>query len=262
MNKFKDNELSPVKVSDVVDPSAAESDPGNPNFRPSNRVELKSALVKLIDDIGDDESADFYAALQATLKQSKDEDKKMDKKDKKVEETIRRAVRKALLEMGPYRDTGLSYSGPATGSGLRAGFEECEACEGEGVLPGGKDCKVCKGTGSVKSSKRGYQMSDTEAGEASFDEIAKEVGFAGAPGARQAIQRALEKARFAMSMDPADLEIITLTAMNDYIEQLKSSGELTSADVQLMKDHPNIVAGLDGFREFLDGALKKAQKST
>ena len=48
--------------------------------------------------------------------------------------------------------------------------------------------------------------------------------------------------------------------MKDYIEYLKKSGELTSADVQLMQDHPNIVSGLDGFREFLDKYIKREMK--
>lgn len=251
---------APVSVSAVVDPSAAVTDPGNENFKPKNRAELKTALSAMVDGLSDDCASNIFDAMKDVIDDMAEEDKKM-KDEKKVEETIRRAVRKMLREAaGAYKDTGMSYSGPMTGSGVRPGYEECEACEGEGIVAGGKDCKACKGTGAIKSTKRGYQMADAESGEASFEEIAKELGYAGAPGARQAVQRALEKAKFTATMDPDELEILTLTAMNDYIQFLQKSGELTAADVQLMKDHPNIVSGLDGFREFLDGALKKARK--
>jgi hypothetical protein len=100
----------------------------------------------------------------------------------------------------------------------------------------------------------------TDVGGASFKDIAAEMGYASESGAKQAVEKALEKARFVATTDPTEIEIVTLTAMNDYIETLRKSGELSAADVQLMKDHPAIVAELDGFREFLDRALKKAQK--
>lgn len=249
---------SPVSVSAVVDPSAAVTDPGNENFKPKNRAELKTALSAMIDNLSDDCAENIFDAMKKSIEGMAEEDKDM-KQNEKVEETIRRAVRKMLKEAaGAYKDTGMSYSGPMTGSGVRAGYEECEACEGEGIVAGGKDCKACKGTGAIKSTKRGYQMAEDD--EATFDEMAKELGYSGAPGARQAVQRALEKARFTATMDPDELEILTLTAMNDYIQYLQKSGELTAADVQLMKDHPNIVSGLDGFREFLDDVIKKARK--
>jgi hypothetical protein len=250
----------PASVSAVVDPSAAESDPGNEKFRPKNRMELKSALSVMIDNISDDDATSFYEKLRSVEEEMKDEDEEMNKLDKKIEETIRLEIRKILRESGPYRDTGLSYSGPMTGSGVRAGYEECEACEGEGILDNGSDCSVCKGTGAVKSSGRKNVMM-TDVGGSSFKEIAQEMGYASESGAKQAIEKALEKARFAATMDEDELQILVLTAMNDYVDFLRKSGELTAADVQLMKDHPNIVSGLDGFRDYLDGVLKKSMRS-
>lgn len=252
--------LAPVPVSSVVDPSAAATDPGNPKFKPQNKMELMPAISTLVSDISDDDATDFFDAVRGALKDMKDEED-MKNGDNKVEEAIRLSIRKMLKETGPYRDTGMSYSGPMTGSAVRAGFDECETCEGEGYLPDGNECKVCKGTGEVKAkAKRGYQMADVEGGMGTFDEIAKEMGYAGPPGARQAVEKAMKKAQFVGSMDPDDLQILTLTAMSDYVDMLKKSGELTAADVQLMKDHPNIVSELDGFREFLDKYIKNAMK--
>jgi RNA processing factor Prp31 len=61
-------------------------------------------------------------------------------------------------------------------------------------------------------------------------------------------------------MEQEDLDLLILIATKDYIDFLKSSGELTDADVDLMKNNPEIVSELDGFREYLSGYLKKAMK--
>jgi hypothetical protein len=139
-----------------------------------------------------------------------------------------------LREAGPYRDTGLSFSG----------YEFAPDDEDEDEEDG--------------RSRKNVMMTDV--GGASFKEIAKELGYAAESGAKQAVDKALKKARFAATMDPDELDILMLTTMNDYVEFLRKSGELTAADVQLMKDHPSIVSELDGFREFADKALRKAQR--
>jgi len=108
----------------------------------------------------------------------------------------------------------------------------------------------------------------TDVGGASFEQIAKELGFSVA-GAKQAVDKALEKAQFlGTQMDEDDREILVLTAMNDYIKMLSKGigvedGEepLTAADIQLMKDHPDIVRELDGFREFLHNHIRRARKA-
>jgi hypothetical protein len=101
----------------------------------------------------------------------------------------------------------------------------------------------------------------TDVGGASFKQIAQELGYASESGAKQAAEKAMAKVKFAAGMDPDQLQIVVLTAMSDYIDFLNKSGELTPADVQLMKDHPNIVSELDGFREFLDKYVKREMKA-
>lgn len=252
----------PAEVSPVVDPNAAVTDPGNEAFKPHDRMELRTALSSMVDTMSDDDAPEIYAAIKTAVDDMKEKDEEAMKKkdDTQLEEAIRLAIRKVLAEVGVYRDTGMSYSGPQTGAAADAGFEECEACGGEGFTEDGAECEACEGTGEVKSTKRKNEMM-TDVGGASFDEIAKEMGYAGPPGARQAVQKALEKARFVVSMPEDEMEIITLTAMNDYIDLLNKSGDLAPADVQLMKDHPGIVSELDGFRFYLDKVLKTAQKS-
>ena len=94
-----------------------------------------------------------------------------------------------------------------------------------------------------------------------FDEIAKELGVS-VSGAKRLVTVALAKAQYVGSIDPDELEILTLETMKEYIEYLKSSGELTAADVQLLQDHPALTAELDGFREFLHDAIKEHEATT
>ena len=96
-------------------------------------------------------------------------------------------------------------------------------------------------------------------GEA-FAKMAAQLGYKDAPGARQAVQKALAKAQFMGSMDPDELEILVLNSMSSYIDKLNKTGELTPADVQLLRDHPDIVRELDGFRDYLDKDIRKARK--
>ena len=158
----------------------------------------------------------------------------------RAEAALRREVRKIISEISPKFD--LSYSG--------IDYGDPDDDEEEDLGP--------------KKPKRAYKttaignMMDVDG--ASFDDIAKKFGFS-ISGAKQAVDKALEKARFIGSIEEDEREILVLTAMNDYIKLLSRSGELAAGDVQLMKDHPDIVRELDGFREFLHTYVKRARKA-
>lgn len=101
-----------------------------------------------------------------------------------------------------------------------------------------------------------------QVGGASFEDIAKAADMS-VSGAKQAVDKALLRFKFlhqAMQDDPEAVEIMVLTAMNDYINMLNKTGELTAADVQLMKDHPDVVRELDGFRDYLHNTIKRTMK--
>jgi hypothetical protein len=134
--------------------------------------------------------------------------------------------------------------------------ENPEATETPGVSS--TDTPEIGKRGAYKSTAIG-NMADVNG--ASFEKIATELGFSVA-GAKQAVDKALEKAQWiGQELEEDDREILVLTAMNDYIKYLTKSGELTSADIQLMKDHPSIVRELDGFREFLHNAIRRTRKA-
>ena len=97
-------------------------------------------------------------------------------------------------------------------------------------------------------------------GAASFEDIAKETGMS-VSGAKQAVDKTLLRFKFLYELPEDDRELMVLNAMNDYISMLNKTGELTAADVQLLKDHPDIVRELDGFREYLHNTVRRAMKA-
>lgn len=254
---------SPVSVNPVVDPQAAETDPSNQNFSPDNKIELMSALRMLVNSVDDEQANDVYVAIKDAIDEKEDEMKKQN-----VEETIRTAIRKMLLEANDDDDSGLppvkKIPAGVHGSEFMQKFEKSKKGlqrtfasmrdEDEEYVPADQP--------AAGRGRKNVMMSDVSG--ASFKDIAKEMGFAAESGAKQAVEKALAKAKFVMKMDlmdPEELEIVVLQSMKDYIDVLQNTGELDSSEVKLLKDNPGIVRELDGFREFLDKSLRKVRKA-
>jgi len=253
---------SPVNVSPVVDPQAAETDPTNQNFSPDNKVELMSALRMLVNSVDDESANDVYVAIKDAIDEKEEEMKKAN-----VEEAIRMTVRKMLLEADD--DDGLppvkKIPAGVHGSEFMQRFEKSK----KGLqktfssMRDDDDEYVSSDEPVAGRGRKNVMMTDVSG--ASFKEIAKEMGFAAESGAKQAVEKALSKAKFVMKMDlmdPEELEIVVLQSMKDYIDVLKNTGELDVSEVKLLNDNPGIVRELDGFREFLDKALRKVRKTS
>lgn len=244
----------PVNVSSVVDPSAAETDIMDPNYLPQTKQELDVAIKHLVRDMPVDKVPTIYRTVKDVVdagEQQEDEDEMTKKAEQGghtdrmkvgVEEAIRKEVRRMLSEISPSWSTDLSHSG--------TDFGDTHSDEDDDEEEEQKKSRTYKTTAIGN-------MDDV--GGATFDQIAKDLGFSIA-GAKRAVDYALEKARFVATMDDDEKEIVVLTCMNDYIKSLAKSGELTAADVQLLKDHPDIVRTLDGFREFLHNTIRKLRK--
>lgn len=95
---------SVVTTNAVVDPSAYESDPINPNFTPQDKVELDVAVRNLVKNLPDDRIPSIYLTLKSAIdKQQEDESKSSDKDSKMtkqdvVEQAIRKAIRQYIVE--------------------------------------------------------------------------------------------------------------------------------------------------------------------
>lgn len=111
------------------------------------------------------------------------------------------------------------------------------------------------------------QTADKTNGDTSFERIAASVqGPDGKPfsvsGAKQLVDKAMKRYKFLFDMldeDEDEFEIFVLESVREYIAFLAKSGELTSADIKLMKDHPGAVADLEGFREFIHKRIERSR---
>lgn len=247
-----------TKVSAQVDSTEPVTNPSDPDYVPQNQVELDVAIKNLVKRLPSEKIPSIYKAAKKAVddenKETSDADERFvgDTKDtgdtemdskkvkKQVEAALRSEIRKMIKEIFPSAD--YSYSGPDTYADAYSDEEEEEL---------------------EREPKRKFStMSDVDG--STFEEIAAELGFSIA-GAKQAVDKALTKARFVGSQveeDPDDLELTVLIAMNDYVKMLEKSGELTQDDVQLMKDNPDIVRELDGFRDFLHKYIKRDMKKS
>lgn len=93
-----------VTTNAVVDPSAYESDPINPNFTPQDKVELDVAVRNLVKNLPDDRIPGIYLTLKSAIDKQEDESKSSSDKDSKmtkqdvVEQAIRKAIRQYIVE--------------------------------------------------------------------------------------------------------------------------------------------------------------------
>lgn len=329
------NSEGPAAVNAEVDPSAAVTDPVNPNFTPQNKTEFGIAVNQLVKNLPDTELPELFDTVKTAIDQNEEQkdEEEMTKQaaqggTTQVEEAVRKQIRKVLAEMNP-RWGNISEAKPVDWSSLppvtnpnnvvprripagehgaeyqrrieknkadlrkglgkavdtidsairpeELGIEEppvvdlgdeapASTAPASGETPvNPEDPTVGDGVPDAPGKRKAYKSSAlggmSDVGGASFEKIAQELEFSVA-GAKQAVDKAFEKAKFLFQdMDEDDREILILTAMNDYIGYLVKSGELTSADVQLMKDHPDIVRELDGFREFLHNHIRRARKA-
>jgi len=251
---------SPASVSANVDPSAAVTDPSNPNFKPQNKKELEISLPALVASVSDDDAGEVFDSIKDAVLDITQDDEDMSQEDKELEESIRLTIRKMLREapLPPVKKIPMGVHG---GEWMRK--HEKSRSDLAKTLKGmsdDADAEEMTRADAPAAGRERKNVMQTDIGGASFKQIAQELGYASESGAKQAAEKAMAKVKFAAGMDQDELMIVVLLAMKDYIEYLKKSGELTSADVQLMQDHPNIVSGLDGFREFLDKYIKREMK--
>jgi hypothetical protein len=100
-----------------------------------------------------------------------------------------------------------------------------------------------------------------------LETIAKEVGVS-KERVRQLVPLAMERFKdlHPDAEGPAtkELEDTVSLAVEDYIDYLKGSGELSLQDVWLLRSHPELIADLDEFRDkflpkYLDSLIKKTK---
>lgn len=255
------SETNPVKINNVVDQQAPITDPTDRDFIPQNQQELSSALSKLVKSIDDEDVSDVYNDIVKSFDQQKE---KVDMKKTSVTETVvRNHIKKLIREMfDDELDNELSGEDlTSLKKSKRAKREEEEDLD---------DDKLSK-------KKKNLSVADIEGGN--LKDIAKELGGSVA-GAKRVTDVALDKAKGGFELlqtdgteiierlkeeDPEIGEIIDqfeaeygasklaallALAVDNYIDDISDTGEVTDADVELLRKNPTIVADLDNFREY------------
>lgn len=274
---------SPASVSAVVDPSAAVTDPGNPNFRPTNRNELRAAISDMINSISDDCAEEIFDAMKSAIEKTQ-EDKDM-KTDKKVEEAIRLAIRKIISEARPrpkFKDvpvgpvtnprgiTPTRYPAGMAGGEATRKFEKMKAGMHQSLDKTLRDAESAEMLRSDEpaAGRTRKNVMQTDVGGSSFKEIAEEMGYASESGAKQAVERILSKVKYRLTIPEDELDIIVLTTLSDAIEALADLDDVddtvdsafTPDELEELKNNPETLASWPEFREKLDKRLTRAQK--
>lgn len=254
-----------AKVNDVVDPSAAETDPMNPDYRPQNATELGVAMRTLTHDLPDEQASRVYDLVKQNLD------------DKRADEKVPEATEEETPEM---KNTD-AITGTKTGT--RSGTKQVEGVvrdmirkvlseewEGYDAVVNGDDDDDDK-----------PKAPPIDKGEDKLAAWATELGMA-VSGAKQFVHKAEMRFKFLRQELPKghpnspgprlgkdkngneysdlnDMEVLILKAWADYIDLLKTTDdEITAADIQLMLDHPEVALELDGFRVFLQEYIEEA----
>jgi len=118
---------------------------------------------------------------------------------------------------------------------------------------------------SSEKPRKNSMMTDVS-GE-HLQQIADELGFS-VSGAKQAVDKAMKKAIYLQKMDDEERNLLVLQATKDYIEYLEKSVDdededaPSQEDIDLMYQNPEMVADLDGFREFLHKYVRRHAKAS
>jgi hypothetical protein len=222
---------------------------------PQNRKELRSALHQIVDAVPDASAPDAYAAIKNAVEdavekaESTADDKNRAKKvesmsrttmtlaEKVAENILRRKIRSLIREAGPYRDTGMSFSGWPQ-----------------------RDTEGDDDEDDDKSRRRITSMADV--GGDVLQKIAGEFGRS-VSGAKRLYDVSENTAKFMaalLSKNDASFDILRLHAMKDFIDALEKEGDIDQEDVDYMGAHPEEVEDLDSYRVYMSEYIKEAMR--
>jgi len=215
-----------MMANQLVDQRPPVEDEG---FVPNNVEEFSRSVKALAGQVPSDQISKVYKDFQrivnnavgdsSTRELTAPEDLLGDapRKEDVYEETLRRAVRLVLKEAGWSDDDDPRYR--------RDDGVDYSAMEDPPV--------------------------NNEPDGANLDQIASEFGYAGASGARQDIERMLQRMRYiAEKMPKGDMERLQDFAAQEFIDVMKAEEYLDDDEVVDLQQNTSEVKGLDSFRFF------------
>lgn len=239
-----------INVSPVVDPKSKVSGlgmPVNPAFVPSNKVELMYGIESHLKDIDELDIPNLFDAIKKTIEDFEDNQEepegtaKMEKNEQL--EALRKVVKKMISET--LSEAWKDLDKDDDDSDWAAADEKEGFSEIEPELP-----EVPGSAGGEEDYSRPMD----------FAEIAKELGFNSPRGAQGIVDTVISKLRFLMSIPEEARDFLVLVALDDYIEYLKSSGEVTDEDETLLRAHPEMIQELPGFREHMQLFIRRGMR--
>ena len=226
-----------VNVNDVVDAQEHETNPTNVTYVPRDKVEFGHAVNDLAKGVAVEDIPRLFNLIKQVVDnfRAKDDETMKNMSDNAssnhldLENIVRLNIRNILNEM-----------------------KNDEGDDGNDDDRNDND---------VEDKKELLRDNDEYGDDYTYKEIAKEFGLTLA-GARQFANRVLDKViTLAKKIDPDDLDEFTYKGVTDYIGLLQSLGNITPEEIQMLKDNPEIVRELDGFREYMQPHVRQLIKS-
>lgn len=185
-------------------------------YTPENTEEFSRAVKALAMQVGSDNIKGVYNDFKRMVLNPREE-KEEQQVDKETNEAIRRAVRLVLKEANWDDDDDFRYK--------KADGPDYAAMDSEPV--------------------------NNEPDGAGLDQLASEFGYAGASGARQDIERMLQRMRYiAEKMGKGDMEALQDFAAQEFIDLMRAGEYIDDEDVVDLQQNVGMVKGLESFRFF------------
>lgn len=249
----------PLQASEMMAHQLADEKPPieDENYTPSNTKELERASASLASLVPNDQVEFFYKEMhrlvdKAAEKQNSPEDKANPLDDEQDEEAPIDAKKGSSKEEKLKGESRLRESGWDDDQGY-GDYSDGEYDEmGMSILPD-EDFPEFEEAGEELAAQ-----TPDQSGEATFDQIAQEFGFAGAPGARQHIDGILKRMNyFAVHLKKDEITALMDVAVGEFIDALGDPkvGMFDPEDVEVLKSQPVSVKELDSFRFFFVAAF-------
>ncbi len=216
----------PVRVNALMDSEDSSSplDPNvdDPDFMPMNPNELAAACSKMARRVNPEDVMGFYNKFKKLISSTEEATNdsmpvgNVESVDPVVEESLRTAIKKMLIEAPEWQ---------------LDDDEEDEEAQSE-------------------------KMFAQSFGGKTYQEIGKELGIS-PQRAEQIASTAMDKMKGkyrpgstgeSPEVNPEMSKLFT--AVDDYVEFLRSSGELSDEEVKILKDNPDMIWDLEGFDQF------------
>jgi hypothetical protein len=240
----------PLKPTEMMSSQLADERPPveDEEYIPTSLSDLSKAASAIAQLVPNDQIEHFYRKLHSILDDAtaRGNDPDIDEEDVEAEKNDEQPIEpENVKKEGRLREAGWDSDDPNDGN------EEYDEM-GRSVLED-EDFSQWE-----EAAEEATGPTPAEDGEATFDQIAQEYGFAGAPGARQHIDMILKRMNyFGTKVTGAELPDLIDYAVGEYIDVLADPEieMFEPEDVEVLKKQTQSVKELDSFKYFFVAAF-------